>query len=98
MNEWSQVILVVAVGVVFALALAIVAYALLVSNKRMAEQGRDLLKAVLAHSDNPKVVGLAATMEGTDRAAAVAGQPQPFSTPATPRGYPRSGMPREVGS
>ena len=98
MNEWSQVVLVVALGAVFSLALAIVSYALLVSNKRMAEGHRDLLKAVLAGSENTKVVALAGSMEGTDRAEAVAHAQSMPSAMGAQSGYPPRRVPREVGS
>lgn len=92
MSEWTPIVVAVLVGAC-AIPNAVVAWALLVSNKRLSEHNRDLLKAVLAHSASPAAVNLAGGMEVTDRAARV--EPQQRAQP--PPGYGVR-VPREVGS
>lgn len=56
--------------------IVIVAYVLSASNRRLADQNRELLKANLALSEKPPAVAQAANMEITERARIGAVQAQ----------------------
>jgi len=96
MSDWNLVVVAVLVAACV-VPVGVVAWALLVSNKRMSEHNRDLLKSVLALSEKPTGVNLAGAMETTDRAAnqigPVMGMP---AARQVQQGY-AAPVPREVG-
>lgn len=91
MSEWSLIVVAVLVGAC-AVPVGVVAWAVLVANKRLSEHNRDLLKSVLALSEKPAGVQMAGAMEATDR------QTQVPQNPARPvqQGYAPH-VAREIG-
>lgn len=66
LNGWEFGVLAI-VALTCALPVAAVAWALVRVNLRLADQNRDLLKAILASSERPQAAAVAGAMEITDR-------------------------------
>lgn len=95
MSDWNLVVVAVLVAACV-VPVGVVAWALLVSNKRLSEHNRDLLKSVLALSEKPTGVNLAGAMETTDRAQNQIGPVMPVAARQVQQGY-AAPVPREVG-
>ena len=66
LNGWEFGVLVIT-SLTCALPVAVVCWSLVRVNLRLAEQNRDLMKAMLALTEKPQAAAIAGAMEITDR-------------------------------